>query len=67
MHPYPRMHGEELSRAVERISLDVVQCATDAALQYGKFKHMASEAVRVADMHTIVTSVRNTRQSTLQK
>jgi hypothetical protein len=62
----PRMCGEELAKVVARTHLDVAVSAADVATSYyGQFKRIASEAVRVADMHAVMHEERHTRQSTL--
>jgi hypothetical protein len=61
------MCGEELAKAVKRTKLDVAASAADAPTNYDQFKHIASEAVQVADMRVVVHEERHTRQSTLVK
>jgi hypothetical protein len=61
----PRMCGEELAKVVARTGLDAAASVADAAIRYGQFKRIASEAVRVADITGSVSEERRTRQSTL--
>ncbi len=64
----PPMCAEELQRAVQRTTtLDVAESAADEPPSYGRFKRIAPEVVRVADLHAIVHGDRRTQQSTLHK
>ena len=61
------MCKEELVREEKHTRVNVTVAVADAAVGYGQFKRVASEAVRVADMRVVVSEERRTRQSTLAR